>query len=649
MTEPFPPMDGADVPAPRPAPGASWAPPAAPGGAHLPPSGSEPTTATPMVAVSNEPPKGRSRGKVVGAAVGVTALLAAGAFAVVSISGNDDSGGAGSPTEVGTQLTAALDNEDVLGVVDLLLPGERETFRDPIIRTVENLKRLEVLSDEASLDGIAGIDLQFSDVSVREEQTNVDDIVNIYLSGSATASVDGDEVPIGDLLLDEAFGGDRPEVPGEPETSEFEDTKMTVVQRDGRWYLSAFYSVAEAARGDADIPDAGVAPAGADEPELAVDQMLSAIGDQDLEGLIAILDPNEAEALQRYAPLFLDQGQDAIDSLDVDWSIDDTAFEVEGSGDRRTVDITAFTFTVNDPTGNGEDVVVVFADGCATVTLNGEDTQSCGVGDGGLGDLGDLVDDADLGDDGAISDLLDSLGAAFDDYEASGLGVHQVDGIWYVSPLSTVFDAWNDVLDALDRDELTDLITQLEDIGGIDDISDIPGMVEDETGLSVDEPADQPDASIPTISLPTDNSVPSDDSIPSADEPTVDTVDADAIGQCYQAATPAEGIVCMNEGIAAGTIDPDYVAVPVRFPDCGAAEAYWGEVYTMDDAAFTAMVTAASPCFIELVASGQLDKYSVPSEFYDPACLEGRNWYTADDDEYLERFFSCSSEAAEAL
>ena len=101
---------------------------------------------------------------------------------MVSITGNSDSGGAASPTEVGTQLTAALDNEDVLGVVDLLLPGERETFRDPLIRTVDNLVRLEVLADDASLSGVAGFDVQFSDVTVREEPTNVDDIVNIFLS-----------------------------------------------------------------------------------------------------------------------------------------------------------------------------------------------------------------------------------------------------------------------------------------------------------------------------------------------------------------------------------------------------------------------------------------------------------------------------------
>ena len=172
-------------------------------------------------------------------------------------------------------------------------------------------------------------------------------------------------------------------------------------------------------------------PSGADEPELALDQMLEAISDQDLEDLIAVLDPTEAEALQRYAPLFLDDAQQAIDELGVPWSIDDREYTVEGSGSRRTVDITGFRLTIAEPDGAGE-VVVAYADGCVTVEFEGDEVQSCGVGDGDLGDLGDQLD---LGDDGAFTDLLDTLGAAFDDYDPSGIGVHEVDGQWYVSPI----------------------------------------------------------------------------------------------------------------------------------------------------------------------------------------------------------------------
>ena len=287
-------------------------------------------------------------------------------------------------------------------------------------------------------------------------------------------------MPIGDLLIDEVFDGERPDIPSESDSDEFEDVQMTVVERSGRWYLSAFYTAAEFARGDdQEIPATGVQPAGADEPELAIDQMLEAISDQDVEAAIAVLDPTEAEALQRYSPLFLDEAQQLIDEADLEWSIDQREYTVEGSGDRRTVDIDAFRFTVTEPGGDGE-VIMTLADDCLTVSFNGDETTSCGIGQGGFGDL---ADEMGLDENGEVTDLLDTLEAAFDDYDPSGIGVHQVDGSWYVSPLSTAFDAFNDVLDALDRDELTDVIDAFEQLGQMDYIEELPGIVEDETGL----------------------------------------------------------------------------------------------------------------------------------------------------------------------
>src|SRR6185295_10185671 len=100
----------------------------------------------------------RSRGKVVGGLIAVVALVGAGGFAVNKIvAGND--GGAASPTEVGTRLMDALAAEDALGVVDLLLPGERDMMRQPLIDIVANLKRLDIVDSTASLDKVGGLDI----------------------------------------------------------------------------------------------------------------------------------------------------------------------------------------------------------------------------------------------------------------------------------------------------------------------------------------------------------------------------------------------------------------------------------------------------------------------------------------------------------
>lgn len=403
---------------------------------------------------AGEPPPRRSRGAMIGAIVGVIALLAAGAFALVKITGNDDDGGAASPVDAGTEFIEALGNEDILGVVDLLLPGERQTLREPLVDLIDDLVRLEVLSDDATLDKVGGVDLQFTDIEVDEESTSADDIVNLTISGAASIVIDGTAVPIGDLLVEDVFDGERPDLDADEETSEFGDLPITVVERDGRWYVSAAYTVAEIlrTRDGADIPESGVDAAGADEPELAVDEMLDAIADQDLEQLIGLLDPTEAEALQRYAPLFLDVAQDEVDAAGVDIEITDREYTVDGSGSRRSIGVESLTFRASDGLSEFE---FTYADGCVSGEIDGEPQEFCGVRSG---DIDGLSDGLGIGDPEAAQDLFDTLSDVFDDYAPTGIAVHQVDGQWYVSPLRTGFDAIDSVFDALDRNEINDII-----------------------------------------------------------------------------------------------------------------------------------------------------------------------------------------------
>lgn len=632
-------------------PGSAPTMPAAPLGAPTMPLGTPTRLPGPDVPAAevtvgggDGPSDGRTRGKatVIGAIVGVTALVAAGAFAVVKITGNDTDGGAASPTDVGTSLTTALDNEDFLGVIDLLLPGERDTFREPMIEFVDHLSRLEILSDDADLSKIGGLDIQFTDVSVREEPTNVADISNIYLSGSSTVSVDGDAVPLGDLLIDEVFDGDRPDMDAEPESAEFEDTRLTVVERDGRWYLSAFYSVAEQARSDADrdIPETGVEPAGADSPEGALDQLFDAVSTLDLEDMIATLDPSEAEALQRYAPLFLDEAQSELDDLGIDWSISDTSYTVTGDGSRRSVAVDALTFdaTISDlGTVHAE-----LADGCVTASadLDGETEEITWCTD----DATDSVfEGMGIGDDEAATRLFEVLDEALADYEPGGVAVHQVDGAWYVSPMRSYFDIFNDLLGALDADELRDIVDAGSDFFDslVDDFGDpFSESLDLPLELPLDESADpMDDGTDDTVfELPTDSG---DDSM--------DDGSMDAYSACFAELDAAAGVACLNAGVDAGTIDPMFVPPHFRFTECGVAEAYWSDIYSMTDAEFVALVEGASPCFLDLVASGRAEAWEVASELLAPQCLEGKNWYTTFEEDYNDRFYECTAKVRDSL
>ena len=124
---------------------------------------------------------------------------------------------------------------------------------------------------------------------------------------------------------------------------------VTAVRKDGRWYLSLFYTAAEAARAETgeDIPAEGITPTGGDSPEAAMDAFLDGVEALDLSAVIASLNPNEFEALQRYAPLFIDEAQASLDDVDLTMSISDRDYEVTGSGDTRSVTVAAITFDVS--------------------------------------------------------------------------------------------------------------------------------------------------------------------------------------------------------------------------------------------------------------------------------------------------------------
>ena len=547
----------------------------------------------------------RSKGKVVGGLIAVVALVGAGGFAVNKIvAGND--GGAASPTEVGTRLMDALAAEDALGVVDLLLPGERDMMRQPLIDIVDNLKRLDVVDSTASLDKVGGLDIVFDDVQVEPTATNVHDVSDIRITATGTASVNGASVPIGDLLIDEAFGGDRPNLDSAPQDSDL-DWKLATVKDDGRWYLSAFYSIAENARnGGDDIPEAPLVPRGADTPEGAVQAIFDAIHDLDLEALIADLNPNEAGALQRYAPMFIDAAQTSLDDLDAKISFSDIKYSVIGDGDRRIVAVDEFSMKADA----GDTEVAVESKGdCVEITTDGTTTNTCDAGksiDEALGTLG-------LTDNGDVKAFVKTLQDAFADMGPTGITVQKVDGKWFVSPVGTIADIFLAELAALDKGELTDIIDgakKLFDSLWAGDGIFSPRRVE----------------------------------IGGSDDGSSGTGDASGFDACFSQVEYQAYASCLAAGLDDGSIDATSVPPFFRFVDCGVGESYWnGEVYSMSDEEFTAFATAAAPCFQQKVADGSITAFELPYELSRPDCLEGRNWYNVTDSDYMNRVFDCAS------
>jgi hypothetical protein len=565
--------------------------------------GSQDSDPTAVVVPAATAGKG-GRGKVVGGLIAVVALVGAGGFAITKIvAGND--GGAASPTEVGTHLMDSLAAEDALGVVDLLLPGERDMMRQPLIDIVDNLKRLKVVDGTANLDKVGGLDIAFTDVQVEPTTTNVDDVTDIRITATGTASVDGAAVPIGDLLIDEAFGGDRPTLDSAPQTSDL-DWKLATVKRDGRWYLSAFYSIAENSRADGDlIPESAIVATGSDTPEGAVQAIFNAVDDVDLEALIAALNPNEAEALQRYAPAFIGDAQNSLDALAVKISFADTKFSVSGSGDRRTVAIDGFTMRASN---NGSDVTVESKGGCVVITTTDTTVDTCTGGSA----VDTAVKALGLQDNEDLKSFVKTVQDAFAGMRPVGITVQNVDGKWFVSPVGSIADLVLAELSALDNHELTDIIDGAKKVAE----SVLTGGI-----FSAG-------SRIPIGGVGSDGG---------------DTGDSGLVG-CFAETIYSAYAACLKAGIDDGSIDPSSVSPYYRFDECGAGDLYFnGDVYAMEDEAFTAFAIGVAPCFQKYVADGTISEFELPYELARPDCLEGRNWYIVTDQDYMDRVFACVS------
>ncbi len=570
--------------------------------------------------------RGRRSKILVGSAVlAVLAVGAAGIFAVANLT-RAAVGGADTPADLGTELLQAIEAEDVLGVIDVLVPGERQTLGDPFVDVIMELQRLEVLAD-ADLSQIAGLDIELSNEVVRTKLTNVDDIVNIAMSADVEVRVDGAQLPLGALVTDNLPDDAVAELQGTriTENDQF-DISLTAVLEDGRWYFSLLHTVAELARADLDnveIPLEGVGHDGASTPEDAVNQFLDRIEELDLTGLIRALDPAEAAALQRYAPLFLEDAQRAADEVGLNLTIGDRSFRAEGSGGQRTVSFDGLSI---EGSIDGDTVSFAFDGDCVTAEADGERVEQCGS-IGGLSDVDDMFGDAP-----EITHLIEVVQAAFADMEPVGLELRSRDGAWFVSPIASVTDALLAMLRALDRQELDEII----------------GAVEPATDAFVDGIFGRFDEFY-TDEYDYEELSPIDDTLPWDELPMPEPSDTASWYDCYELDT-VDATACFASAVAAGEVDQSEVPAVLRFPECGYADASWGgAVYGMPDDEFMAVAAPARECFLALVEQGQIDQSELPDELVQLECFEGRNWYQVfDDPEYDLRVDECRSSLAGA-
>ncbi len=271
------PEPGAQLPAPDPGAGStpSASSPSSPSSAAPPPPPVPPVPPPPApvpppeaAAVTIEPapdvtlapegtPAGRSsKGKIIAAVAAVVVLLAGVLVTVKLVSSRSADGGASSPDEAVENMIGSLEENDLLGVLDMFAPWERDAAKGLLEDYLDNAQDAGYVADDADLSNVGGYTLTVDGLEVQSTEVN-ERIANVALvGGTAHFTTEFDELPLGAealAQLEEATGGEDPEnVDTSGDLADLDLPPITTIEDDGRWYVSLFYTIAESARAAAD-------------------------------------------------------------------------------------------------------------------------------------------------------------------------------------------------------------------------------------------------------------------------------------------------------------------------------------------------------------------------------------------------------------
>ncbi len=280
----------------------------------------------------------RPRSGTVLVVAGVVALLLVGALVVSALVGG---GGADSPESAVRALADAVSHEDPLAAADVLAPNEVRTLHG----TVEAAERR---AQELALVEAAGAPLSGLDLSVENLRLSSENLADGYakvtiLGGTFSArTAKAKFSPLMQKALrnseDSSVSKDLAQLASSDELPTF----VMVVRQDGRWYVSAFYTLFEYLReynhwpaADLGSGSRDVATLGADSPDAAVQNAMRALGAGDWQHLIELAPPDEIPAYDYRAGL----AQAGADSGRL-FTIDDMTTSSQVDGDTAHVALT---------------------------------------------------------------------------------------------------------------------------------------------------------------------------------------------------------------------------------------------------------------------------------------------------------------------
>jgi hypothetical protein len=215
-------------------------------------------------------------------------------------------GAADSPQAAVERLVRAVTDEDVLGVLAALDPAEGDLLRDGYKPTADQAASNGVIADEG--DPLASVDVNATDLEYSVENLGERVAAVRITAGKFDGSFDPSKLPSNtrkdlppDLLERKSGSTSIAELQGD---SDEPIPPIVTVKRDSGWYVSVFYTIAEAIRtsSDGEKPDFDHPPAsqGADSPKAVIEQLAVAINGIDLDKGLQLIDPESLRVLVDY-------------------------------------------------------------------------------------------------------------------------------------------------------------------------------------------------------------------------------------------------------------------------------------------------------------------------------------------------------------
>jgi len=296
--------------------------------------------------------------------VATVAVLVAGLVSVVALTTSINN----SPGDAVSALLSAASSGNVTGMLDAVDPVERAAIAPALDATVADLEKLGILAPGTNLSAIPGVGVTFTGVTTETESLGdrSDLAAVVFTGGTALAHVDPSLLPLGTVvkgLMGSVTGnatGTVPDVPVPLAGPHAEDHPIATIQRDGQWYVSIGYTVAEVARRAAGLalpsPASALPAVGESTAEGVARTLVAAATAGDITRLIELTDPQESAPLHDYGSLIIQSAGHVPAPPVTVTSLDLATSPVDGG---TLVTVTDFSASV----GHG-DTVALTPDGC---------------------------------------------------------------------------------------------------------------------------------------------------------------------------------------------------------------------------------------------------------------------------------------------